>query len=80
MNLKDKVPAYEATHEYIEGETRKLDGQPTKVSLTRFDGDAALRGGCWTVCCDCGLTHLVVYELYCEDGDWTLITRDYRGD
>lgn len=61
------------------GEQKLVSGQPVQVTLRRFAGDRALRGLEWTSCCGCGMTHLIVYELF-ADGEsprWYLNTRSY---
>lgn len=39
------------------------DGEPLGIELTRWAGDSDPRGHQFEICCDCGLTHLITYQL-----------------
>jgi len=61
------------------GRTTSKEGQPMWVPLRRFDTDRTLRGNMHNACCDCGLDHLLTFEILRQDnGQWWLVKRAYR--
>jgi len=40
------------------------EGQPTLMPLHRYNHDRSLRGQMVNACCDCGLTHLLTFEVF----------------
>ena len=55
------------------------DGDAMVISLNRQRNDRAVRGVEFCTCCDCGLTHLLCYEVFRgSDGDYFLTKRAYR--
>lgn len=58
---------------------KNVDGEPTFISLTLFRGDGALRGRVFVKCCECGLEHLVTYEIFRDrKGQYWMARRGYR--
>lgn len=54
-------------------------GQPGLVRLRRYGGDRSLRGHERQKCCDCGLLHLMTYEVFLgPDKKFYLNSRAYR--
>lgn len=63
----------------IKGRVQSQDGSPMWVALRRWDTDRTLRGQLHNACCDCGLDHLLTFEIVREDkGQWWLVKRAYR--
>ena len=57
------------------------DGEPISVYLTKYTNDSCLHAQHWQHCCDCGLRHLITYEVYRDRvGRYFLNTRAYRDD
>jgi len=55
------------------------DGQPTTVRLVRFSPDTALHASIDNECCDCGLRHLMAFEVFRDAaGRFYLNKRSYR--
>ena len=55
------------------------DGDAMVISLNRQRNDTTVRGVEFCTCCDCGLTHLLCYEVFQgPDGDYFLTKRAYR--
>ena len=72
-----KVPA--TPKKKIKGVEVNNDGTPTYINLTRWGYDRALRGALWNKCCDCGLEHLLTFEVFKDgDGSFFLVKRAYR--
>ena len=74
MRLRSEVPAHK--HQPC-----NVDGEACMIALKRFENDKALRGRIWNSCCDCGLEHLYVYEVFPDPtrrSVWWLNKRAYR--
>lgn len=57
------------------------EGEPNTLELLRFDTDMALRTSVDNACCDCGLRHLLVFEVFRDHtGRFFLNKRAYRID
>lgn len=57
----------------------RTSGEPTLYPLKRFEGDNSLTADAIRVCCDCGLSHLYVHNVFrSPDGNWYLQIRPYR--
>ena len=41
-----------------------VEGEPTMIALRRFGNDQSLRGRVWNSCCNCGMEHLYVFEVF----------------
>lgn len=62
------------------GVQNSRDGEPTRIPLTRWRNDRTLRGQLWNGCCDCGLEHLLTFEVMYDGRDFYLTKRSYRGE
>ncbi len=52
---------------------------PWVVDLRRMsENDDDIRGSNQTICCDCGLEHLMDYAVTKRDNGWFLVIRTYR--
>ena len=76
VNLRRLVPA-------SGGGKKNLEGEPTLIVLRRFSNDKTLRGRIITGCCNCGLEHLLTFEVFPEPDQrhqdrWWLTKRSYR--
>ena len=59
----------------------RRDGEPTIISLVRYDNDHSLTGIQRVGCCDCSLVHIYHYSLCREpgkNGEFFLVKRAYR--
>lgn len=61
------------------GRVQSREGSPMWVPLRRWPHDRTLRGELHNACCDCGLDHLLTFEVVRQDnGQWWLVKRAYR--
>lgn len=65
--------------EYNEGKKRKklISGQPTFSKLISYENDRALKGHEIVGCCDCGMVHLVTYEVFKGKSGFWLVSRGF---
>jgi len=69
-----RVPA-----QRIKGVRQMREGEPHTLELTRFETDMSLRATLDNACCDCGLRHLMVFEVFKDArGRFYLNKRAYR--
>ena len=63
-----------------QGRTRvNREGEPITVQLKRFLPDNSMRCVIDNGCCDCGLRHHLIFEVFRDaKGDWYLNKRAYR--
>jgi hypothetical protein len=63
-----------------DGAQQMRDGEPAYIDLHRFNKfEQIARGDYRTVCCDCGLHHLHVFELHQrDDRSFGIVMRTYR--
>lgn len=54
------------------------DGEPLIFDLEKFPTNEALTVEEWSVCCDCGLRHLIIYEVFEHNGRFHLALRCFR--
>lgn len=54
-----------------------LEGEPSIVPMARYRNDNTIRGHEWSVCCDCGLRHIHVYEVFRIKEGYFLGVRSY---
>ena len=55
------------------------DGEPNTLELHRYNTDRTLRTSVDNSCCDCGLRHLLVFEVFRDPtGKFFLNKRAYR--
>ena len=55
------------------------DGDAFTIPLKRQRNDRSVRGEELLTCCGCGLTHLLLFEVFRDsDGDYLLTKRAYR--
>ena len=64
----------------IKGNRRtKRDGEPTVLLLERWTNDSTLRTSTEKECCDCGLRHVLTFEvLRAGNKEFYLLKRAYR--
>ena len=61
------------------GRQQSREGESMWIPLHKWPSDRTLRGQMHNACCDCGLDHLLTFELVREDkGQWWLVKRAYR--
>ena len=62
------------------GRRKRTDGEPQFFQLHKFENDRPIRATQSQACCDCGLIHLMAYEVFREQhtGNWWLVSRAYR--
>lgn len=76
--LQKLVPAPEPLIDKNGTQTHR-NGEPHQIFLQRWENDWSLRGAERCCCCDCGLEHFYVYEIYkMGDDSWWLNKRPYR--
>ena len=64
---------------YKHGAQLSGDGDAFVISLKRQRNDRSVRGAEHNTCCDCGLTHLNLYEVFQgPTGNYFLTKRAYR--
>lgn len=78
---KSSWPPKRAPAKY-DGKVRAMrEGEPNTIPLTRYETDMSLRGHIDNACCDCGLRHLIVFEVFRDAaGRFYLNKRTYRID
>ena len=55
------------------------DGDCTLIPLVRQQNDRSVRGAVTNTCCDCGLTHIYLFEVFRgPNGDFFLNKRAHR--
>ena len=57
---------------------QRSDGEPRVYTLTKHDGDRTLTTNCFDMCCDCGLTHHMTFNVIHVRRKWYLVERAYR--
>lgn len=76
---RDWKPALEKRKRDKAGVIQSHDGEPTIIPLHRWENDKALHGQLWNGCCDCGLEHLLAFEIFRDaQGKFWLSKRAYR--
>lgn len=74
-------PPKRAPAKRVKGVRQMREGEPNTVLLTRFETDMSLRASIDNACCDCGLRHLMVFEVFRDAaGRFYLNKRTYRID
>lgn len=77
--LRTWLPAVTLKHHDREGVMLARDGEPNLIPLKRWENDRALHGQLWNGCCDCGLEHLLAFEVFRDHkGQFWLQKRAYR--
>ena len=60
------------------GMTQNADGDASIIRLRRQRNDKSVRGSEHCACCDCGLTHLILFEVFRgPDSEYYLTKRSY---
>ncbi|KKM19065.1 hypothetical protein LCGC14_1659440 [marine sediment metagenome] len=57
---------------------QRSDGEPRFYRLTKHDNDKTLTTHCFNMCCDCGLTHHLTFNVLKAGKKWYLVERAYR--
>lgn len=60
------------------GLIQRQDGEPRFYELVKHANDRSLTTDTIVACCDCGLTHNHVYNVFVGKGTWYLGIRAYR--
>ena len=60
------------------GRIQRSDGEPQVYLLTKHNNDKTLTTHCFDVCCDCGLTHHLTFNVLKVRKKWYLVERAYR--
>lgn len=60
------------------GLIQRHDGEPQFFELTKHANDRGLTTNTIVACCDCGLTHNYVYNIFKAKRTWYLGVRAYR--
>lgn len=79
MSRAAKWPPPRTKKRMDKGRRVMRDGEPNTIELHRYETDATLRGEIDNACCDCGLRHLLAFEVFRDPaGRWYLNKRTYR--
>ena len=82
MRKRKKSPAWLPAPKklkVVRGLQHNEDGDCSVIPLQRQSGDRTIRGLLRNTCCDCGLTHVQLFEVFrTPAGDYYLNKRSYR--
>ena len=60
------------------GRQQRHDGEPRVYRLAKHANDRTLTTDSFDVCCDCGLTHHMTFNIMNVRKEWYLVERAYR--